>query len=187
MGATTKLTFEDWEKLPEREGGVYELDEGELLIEPSPALRHNLIRQRMAMRLTEFVRNHHLGVVVAEMDFRLGPDTVRKPDVAYITTHHFHKLNPDRSPVDGAPALAVEVISPNNLAQDTAKKVRQYFAAGGHAVWVVYPALRLVELHDAGGMRSLTEGESLSEDKLFAGHNFSLPLFVMFDPDLERL
>jgi Putative restriction endonuclease len=85
MGATTKLTYDDYEKLPEREGIIYELDEGELLMEPSPALRHNLIRQRIAMELTQFIRHHHLGAVVEETDFRLGLDTVRNPDVAFIT------------------------------------------------------------------------------------------------------
>ena len=169
LGATTKLTYEDYEKLPEREGIICELDEGELLLEPSPTLRHNLIRQRAAMGLTQFIRHHHLGAVVEEMDFRLGLDTVRNPDVAFITADHLKKIDPDLSPVEGAPALAVEVISPSNLAQDTVKKVRQYLAAGCHAVWLIYPSLRLVEIHDAAGVRSLTDQESLDEDKPFAG------------------
>jgi hypothetical protein len=44
-------------------------------MEPSPALRHNLIRQRIAEQLTRFVRSHQLGLMVEEMDFRLGTDT----------------------------------------------------------------------------------------------------------------
>jgi hypothetical protein len=36
MGTTTKLTFEEFRNLPEREGTHYELDEGELLMKPSP-------------------------------------------------------------------------------------------------------------------------------------------------------
>jgi hypothetical protein len=95
MGATTKLTYDDYEKLPEREGIIYELDEGELLMEPSPAL----IRQRIAMELTQFIRHHHLGAVVEETDFRLGLDTVRNPDVAFITADHLKNIDPDLSPV----------------------------------------------------------------------------------------
>jgi Uma2 family endonuclease len=75
MGTITRLTFAEYEKLPEREGTRYELDEGTLLMEPSPALRHNLIRQRIAEQLTRFVRSHQLGLMVEEMDFRLGTDT----------------------------------------------------------------------------------------------------------------
>jgi len=66
VGTTTKLTFEEFQKLPEREGAIYELDEGELLMEPSPALRHNLIRQRIAMKLIQFVESRSLGIVVEE-------------------------------------------------------------------------------------------------------------------------
>jgi Uma2 family endonuclease len=139
MSTTTRLTFADYEKLPEKEGVRYELDEGTLLMEPSPALNHNLIRQRIASHLTQFVRSHNLGIVVEEMDFRLDTDTVRNPDVAFITADHLRNIDPYASPVEGASALAIEVISPSNLAQDTAKKVRQYLAAGCQAVWLVIP------------------------------------------------
>jgi Uma2 family endonuclease len=181
MSTTPRLTIADYERLPEKEGAHYELDEGTLLIEPSPALRHNLIRQRIAEQLTQFVGAHHLGVVVEAMDFRLGTDTVRNPDVAFITADHLRNIDPDHSPVEGAPALAIEVISPSNLAQDTAKKVRQYLAAGCQAVWLVYPALRLVEIHNAAGARRITEPESLQESKSFSGFKFSLSLTALFD------
>jgi Uma2 family endonuclease len=186
MGTTTKITFQDYEKLPERQGIIYELDEGELLMEPSPALRHNLIRQRIALQLMQFVRSNHLGVVVEKMDFRLASDTVRNPDMAFITGEHLKNIDPDHSPINGAPALAVEVISPSNLAQDTLKKVRQYMAAGCRAVWVVYPALRLVEIHDLDGIRAVTEPQSIHEKRLFPGLEFSISLTAIFDEDLQR-
>lgn len=181
MGTITRMTFAEYEKLPEKEGVHYELDEGTLLMEPSPALNHNLIRQRIASHLTQFVRSHSLGIVVEEMDFRLETDTVRNPDVAFITADHLRNIDPYASPVEGAPALAVEVISPSNLAQDTAKKVRQYLAAGCHAVWLVYPALRLVEIHNATGARRISEPESIQDSKIFAGFTFSLSLAALFD------
>jgi hypothetical protein len=34
MGAITRMTFAEYEKLPEKEGVRYELDEGTLLMEP---------------------------------------------------------------------------------------------------------------------------------------------------------
>jgi Uma2 family endonuclease len=185
MSTSTRLTFAEFETLPEKEGARYELDEGTLLIEPSPALRHNLVRQRIAIQLTQFVRSHQLGIVVEEMDFRLGTDTVRNPDVAFITADHLRNIDPDHSPVEGTPALAIEVISPTNLAQDTAKKVKQYLEAGSAAVWLFFPALRLIEIHDAAGARRIYEPESLQESKPFAGFEFSLSLTALFD-DLFR-
>jgi Uma2 family endonuclease len=179
VGSTTKLTFDEFQKLPEREGTIYELDEGELLMEPSPAVRHNLIRQRIAFKLMQFVESKHLGIVLEEMDFRLSADTVRNPDVAFVTAEHVRQIDLDRSPVEGAPALAVEVISPSNSAQDMTKKTQQYLGAGCHVVWIVYPSLRLVEIHSRSGSRQVREPERLLNEELLPG--FSLSLTYVFD------
>ena len=48
MGTTTKLTFEEFVQLPEEPGKRFELDEGDLIVEVSPTLRHNAIRDRIA-------------------------------------------------------------------------------------------------------------------------------------------
>ena len=179
MGTTTKLTFEEFQKLPEREGAIYELDEGELLMEPSPAARHNLIRQRIAMKLMQFVESNPLGIILEEMDFRLDSDTVRNPDVALVSKEHLQVFDIDRTPADGAPALAVEVVSPSNSAQDMAKKTQQYLRAGSRTVWIVYPGLRLVEVHSASGIHQVREPELLREEALLPG--FSISLSYIFD------
>jgi Uma2 family endonuclease len=186
MGTITKLTFEDFLNLPEQEGVRYELDEGVLLMEPSPTFYHNRIRDQIARRLTAFVQLHRLGEVTVETDFRLDKETVRNPDVAFVTQEHLKKIDVHRSPVIGAPALAVEVISPTNLAQDTVKKVRQYLAAGTRAVWLFYPDLRILEIHDSKGIREITEPNALEESDLFSGKTFSLSLGAIFDDEFQR-
>jgi Uma2 family endonuclease len=166
MGATTKLNFEQFQRLPEREGTIYELDEGKLLMEPYPAARHNLIRQRIAMKLMQFVDSHRLGIVLEEMDFRLTTDTVRNPDVAFVSAEHAALVDLDVSPIEGAPALAVEVISPGNSAEDIAKKTQQYLRAGSQTVWIVYPRLRLMEVHSMAGVKQVREPEVLKQNAL---------------------
>lgn len=188
MGSTTKISFEEFQKIqrtaPETER--YELDEGELIVTPSPAPRHNVVRYRLRRELTDFVQAHELGMVIDETDFRLSANTVRKPDVAFIANSQMEEFDFDRAPIPGAPRLAVEVISPSNLAQDTRKKVRQYLAAGSEAVWLVYPELRIVEIHDAVGIRELTESEPISEERLFPGCTFHLSLTALFDDNPKR-
>jgi Uma2 family endonuclease len=179
MGTTTKITFEEFQNLPEQEGKHYELDEGELLVEPSPALRHNLIRQRIVLKMMPFVESNRLGAVAEEMDFRLAADTVRNPDVALITAEHLQNVDQDRSPVVGAPALAIEIVSPSNTAQDMAKKTQQYLSAGSRVVWIIHPAIRMVEIHSAAGVRKVREPEPLKEESLLPG--FSLSLQYVFD------
>src|SRR5215469_16221962 len=183
MGTTTRLTFDEFLKLPEQEGTHYELDEGELVMEPSPTFLHNRIRDRIASSLREFVKAHRIGEVIVDMDFRLGPDTVRNPDVAFVTAKHLQTIVLDRSPVDGAPALAVEVVSRSNLAQDMAKKVSQYLSAGTSIVWVVQPVLQWVEIHSSSGVRHVKAPELLVEEQAFGGRPFSLSLATLFSSD----
>jgi len=79
----------------------------------------------------------------------------------------------------GAPAFAVEVISPSNSAQDIAKKTQQYLRAGCRIVWIVYPSLHLVEIHSASGLRQVREPEVLTLEDLLPG--FSLSLSYIFE------
>ena len=176
MATTTRLSVDEFANLPESEGVVYELDEGELLMEASPTLRHNLVRQRIATRLREFIEARELGLLVEEMDFRLSQDTDRNPDVAFINSTHAKTIDQDRSPIDGAPALAVEVVSPSNRADDMARKTHQYLRAGCQTVWVVYPSLRMIEVHSKGAVRQVREPDALEEHGLLHGFSLSLPL-----------
>jgi len=78
---------------------------------------------------------------VAEAGYRLArnPDTVRAPDVSFVSR--------ERIPADGvpegfwniAPDLAVEVISPSEQPDDVQDNVIDYLAVGTRIVWVIYP------------------------------------------------
>ncbi len=189
MGTTTtKLSFEEFQRLQETAGNTvhYELDEGNLLVAPSPAPRHNIVRYRLRRALTDFVQMNHLGLVLDETDFRLSENTVHKPDLAFIAQERMAAFDPDHSPIECAPSLAVEIISPTNLAQDTLKKVHQYLAVGSKAVWLFYPALQLVEVHDSAGIREVSGSQTMHEEKLFPGLKFSVSLAALFDDNLER-
>jgi len=188
MGTTTKLSFEEFRMLQENaaEELRYELDEGDLILTPSPTPRHNIVRYRLRRALTDFVQANDLGLVLDETDFRLLANAVRKPDVAFVAKDRMKDFDLDSTPIEGAPTLAVEVISQSNLAQDTAKKVRQYLAAGSQAVWLIYPALRLVEIHDKAGVRDVAEPGTINEQKLFTGATFSVSLTALFEDNPRR-
>jgi Uma2 family endonuclease len=179
MAATARLTFEEFLSFPGEEGKSYELDQGELLMTPFPTVSQNRIRDRIFLGLKEFVEAHPLGEVMLGMDFRLGLDTVRRPDVALVTCDHLQKIDVEHWPVNGAPALAMEVISPSNSAQDTAKKIDQYLRSGCRSVWVVYPNLRSVEVHAASGVRKVQDPKVLNDDAVLPG--FSMPLSHIFE------
>ena len=180
MATPNKLTFEEFLRLPDDDKS-YELSEGELLVPPSPSPSHNIVRRRLTQALNSFVESNKLGLVLDETDFRLSANTVRRPDVAFLSAERIKNFNFERSPIEGAPTLAIEVISPSNSAQDMLLKVHQYLASGSSAVWVFYPALALVVVYDANGTREV-QG-MLHENALFEARTFSLSLAEIFDPD----
>lgn len=180
LNAVTKLTYDEFLQLPEEEGKHYEFDRGKLVMEPSPTFRHNRIRDRIARALSEFVETQGLGEITIETGFRLSPEVVRIPDIAFVTAQQMQCFDIDRSPIEGSPALAVEVVSPGNAAEDVLLKVHQYLDSGCHAVWVVYPKMRLITIHDAKGCREVAAPNALQEKTLLGGITFSLPLEDIF-------
>ena len=83
--------------------------------------------------MAQFVRENRLGkVYAAETGFKLteNPDTVRAPDVAFISQASLEKQAPVKGYRKGAPELAVEVISPNDRPNEVAEKVYEWLFYG---------------------------------------------------------
>ena len=111
MAVKTLLTVEQFEQLPD-DGMRHELDEGEL-ISTSPAVGlHGKIQGKIVGTLINFVESRSLGVVFVETGFRLGPNTVRAPDVSFVRAVRAADLDLERR-FECAPDLAVEIISPS--------------------------------------------------------------------------
>ena len=71
MGATTLLTFEEFEQLPDAPG-KRELLDGELIEMPPPKKRHSKIQHRIDRHLSRYVLERGLGEVYIEAGFKLG-------------------------------------------------------------------------------------------------------------------
>ncbi|HYW48473.1 MAG TPA: Uma2 family endonuclease [Bryobacteraceae bacterium] len=128
--------------------GKQELLRGELIELPPAKRKRDLIAHRLYELLKPAVAGEagQSGVVYHEMGYRLGPRSWLKPDVS-IT----HPGQPGDDYFEGAPALAVEVISESNTATEIAGKVKELFAAGGREVWLIYPDQRSVWVYQPGG------------------------------------
>ena len=179
MGTQTLLTLEEFDRLPVVEGVLYELDEGDVLTMTEPMPRHNLIRDNVAAALRDFAHPRSLGRVFLETGYQLSPETVRIPDVSFVPADRMQHIDLDRR-ISGAPPLAVEVVSPTDLAQDLAHKVDQYLEAGARMVWVVYPKTHEVHVFERGGAASvLSSDEQLEAADLLPG--FSVPVSRLFE------
>ena len=165
MATETLLTIQQFDELPITEGVLYEMNEGELVTMTEPMPRHNRVRDSIARRLGNFVEERKLGEVFLETGYQLTPETVRIPDVSFVSVDRMREIDLDRR-IQGAPALAIEVVSPTDLAEDLTQKVKQYLAAGAKAVWVFYPKPREVQVFRADGAIFVRrESETLEEPR----------------------
>src|SRR5262249_24882396 len=129
---------------------------------PAPSQTHGKIQVQTGAILWHFVRSRSLGLVVANGSFRLSSDTVRVPDIAFIRADRAPNSNLE-PPVEGAPDLAIDIISPSETAAQIARKVRQYLHAGAQAVWVMYPWDRTVHVFESSNRAWILEAGDLLE------------------------
>jgi Uma2 family endonuclease len=125
-------------------GGEYrcELVEGRIVRMTPVGFQH----ARIVGHLCELLRRHaeprRLGFVLPELGVRLAanPDTVRAPDVAFIRRERIPGPPPSGF-WNGAPDLAIEVLSPDDRKPDVQGKVDEYLSAGATLVVVIDPEL----------------------------------------------
>ena len=129
-----------------------ELVKGSILEMTPAGGSHGLVTHELGRLIGNYVAAHKLGyVTAAETGFILAtnPDIVRAPDVGFVAKVRMpHPIPQKYIPV--APDLAVEVVSPNDAAENIRKKVIQFLDAGTLIVWVVYPEARTVDIYRPG-------------------------------------
>jgi Uma2 family endonuclease len=95
---------------------------------------------------------------------------VRFPDVAWIRKDKLPGGRPYAGHCRAVPDLIVEVVSPNDDAEQLQAKLAEFRAAGVPLLWVVYPGSRQVEvIHDDGTARYLAESDALDGGDVLPG------------------
>jgi len=171
MPVRTLLTLEDVLALPDRDDCRYELDEGELIELPLPRPRHQIAVTRLLVKLANYVETHPIGLVLgSDSPFLLSrnPDTLRGPDIAFVTNEHAAKIDLDYV-IEVPPTLAVEVASPNDRMKAMLKKVSEYLEAGAVEVWLVLPASREVHVYTQNDAPRIVRGEERLTSNLLPG------------------
>ncbi|MGI8741314.1 MAG: Uma2 family endonuclease [Bryobacteraceae bacterium] len=173
------LSIEDLEKMPD-DCIHRELVQGELIELPPPKYRHARVSHRIHKLLDAFVSAHQLGSVFIEMGYMLRQDrrTWIQPDVSFLRAS---RVVPDDDVeyAEGAPDLAVEVISPSESAQDVDRKTELLLSAGTQEVWSVYRKTRTVQVRYAGSLVRIFRGDDQISSPLFPG--WSVPVSRFFE------
>lgn len=169
--------------LPENADKRLELVEGVLIEMPPSGGLHGGTASKSDRRVGNFVEDHQLGyVTAAETGYILfknpnGKDVVRAPDVGFVAAHRLPDGLPEKY-IPFAPDLAIEVVSPNDSADDIRDRVADYLKYGTRLVWVLYPRSKSAAVHSPTGTYMLDSDGVLDGGDVLPG--FKLPLKDVF-------
>ena len=159
----------------------YELVRGVPRVSEPPGGLHGMIAGSIVAHLRNHVERLGLGTVLVEAGYVLqrGPDTVRGPDVSFVSLARLPRDQIPEQFIPGAPDLAVEILSPSSGWSEVEEKMVDYFAGGARLVWVVDPTQqRAVVRYPDRPPRVLAAGESLDGEDVVPG--FTLALAELF-------
>jgi Uma2 family endonuclease len=137
-----EIAIETPTPLVEREG-LYEVVDGQIVEKPPMGAFEYELASLLGRWIGEFAAANRLGRGLVEMLFDLRPvvNRQRRPDVAFLSAGRYplQRRAPRAAAWTIVPDLAVEIVSPTDLATEVLGKVEEYFQAGVRVVWVVYP------------------------------------------------
>lgn len=137
MEPTTRgVTAEDLFRQPD-DGWRYELIDGQVIRMTPSGFRHGVVVAVLTQRLRAYVADHKMGVVCAPrlaLSCRDRQNTVRAPDVAFVTRERIARFGIPAKFWSGPPDLAVEVTSPTDSAAGVDAKARQWLSAGARGL-----------------------------------------------------
>lgn len=94
---------------------------------------------------------------------------MRGPDVSFVRQERLPSVTARRGFHEGAPDLAVEIVSPGDRPAQVAAAVRDYLAAGTPLVWVVDPRVRSITVHQSAKRTRLRDGDRLDGAEILPG------------------
>jgi Uma2 family endonuclease len=157
-----RISEEEFMRLPD-DGRKYELVNGEVKEVPAGG-RHGAIGLRLGYRVIPHTQG--LGYALdSSTGFKMINGNIRSPDVSFMKKE---RLPGGKLPVgfiEGAPDLAIEIVSPSEQAVDLLRKVAEYFESGAQQVWLLFPDKQCVTLYHS----PIETVQLSSEDEITGG------------------
>lgn len=181
-GSQRRFTYADFRRFP-NDGQRHELINGEHAVTASPNIRHQELSVRLVVALANFLERNPAAVVFhAPLDCVFSFFDVVEPDLLVVANDQREILT--KRNVRGAPALVIEILSPDSSARDKRSKRALYERAGVREYWVVDPdndCISVYRLERSGRFRfpeTLTAKRDHLTTLLLPG--FSLDLATFF-------
>lgn len=167
---TSLMTTEEFLALPD-DGKERWLINGQLREKDDDAMTfrnrfHAWVEARIAFFLSLWLRDQPTprgAVLSGEVGCKLSEETVVGIDVGLFSADTIAGQSDETTLVEGAPVVAVEILSPSDKQSEVHEKVTMYLESGVQAVWIVDPLFRTVQIHQRGtGPKTFNDEETLS-------------------------
>lgn len=116
-------------------------------VEKNMGMESSRVSARVLIRVGAFVLANKLGELFDAANpcqcFPKDPSKVRKPDASFVAAARLAGARVQGN-MKIAPDLAVEVISPNDEAEEVEEKVADYRSAGMKLVWLLFPKTKTI-------------------------------------------
>ena len=124
------------------ENGGYELVDGIVTEVPMPGFKHGTVSLNIGFELKLYLRDNPIGHAAGNdtlFQLRRGPDTLRGPDVLFVSYSRQPAGEVPDGPLKVVPELVFEVRSPSDPWTDVVEKVLEYLKAGVSVIVVLDP------------------------------------------------
>ena len=178
--ATKTWTDEAFMALPD-DGHHYEIINGELIDMGNSGALHGYVCSLALAALAGYILPRKLGVILdSSTAFKMKNGNKRSPDIAFFAKERLQGIAVLPSGyLEGAPDLAVEVLSPGNTVEEIEDKLTEYFENGSRLVWVIHPTQHYVLVY-----RSAQEPDRLLKGKDSLDGEEVIPGFTLAIADL---
>jgi Uma2 family endonuclease len=136
------LTVAEFAALDEAHDGRYELQEGKVVMSPSPPPEHQLYQQELQVQLLAQVPGHLKVVPAVDIDLEIVPPTrpgfVRIPDLIVVTAAGIRRRRQEGGLLRASEVvLAIEILSLGSQRTDRSIKHAEYADAGIPHYWLI--------------------------------------------------
>jgi len=160
----------------------FELDEGQVVETSELSLQHGFVCANIACRLGNYLQEHQLGRVAINNSWvrtLRSPDSVRGPDVQYMSYDRIPKGKVPGGLLEEVPELVVEVRSASDTWKKMLNKSSEYLNAGVKIVLILDPDKAAATIFRGEELpQTLHNGDWITLPDLFPG--FSVTLAKVF-------
>lgn len=172
----------DYDALPDEPR--CELIYGRFYLSPSPSPLHQIVLFALWGHLDRICETSGGLVVGAPLDVALADHSVVQPDLLYFTAARRGLV---RGRVEGAPDLAVEILSPGTARRDRGEKLALYAGSAVREYWIVDPLERQIEFMTNDGGRFVVVLPESGEHRSHALPEVHLDLDALWREVARRL